>query len=88
MAQTHHHSDWTRLSNVQGDLPGLIDQVGHNPLQVRIAYGTVRITKAGTEYDIECVGSGGGFCWERTWSKQRVVSFLRNATEEVEFKRS
>jgi hypothetical protein len=80
-------SQWRALSDVPGDLPGLIDQVGYNPLQVRIAYGTVRITKAGSEYEVECVGSGGGFCWERTWTKRRVVSFLRDTTDDPEFKR-
>ena len=83
------HRQWRSLAEVPGDLSGLIDQTGHEPLRVRISYGTLRISRRGTEFNIELRGESGGFCWSRRWPKHEIVRFIRRNTDGViEFRRA
>lgn len=78
---------WTRLSSVPGDLDGLLDQVGHDPLKIKLSYGTLKISKQNSMYSVELYGSGGGFCWSQTWSKKELKGWIEQQCDVVEFRR-
>lgn len=78
---------WTRLSSVPGDLGGLLDQVGYDPLKIRLSYGTLEISKQDSGYLVQLFGTGGGYCWSRIWAKHELKGWLEQQCDDVEFRR-
>ena len=45
-------------------------------------YGHAYARAAGDdEYAVLCLGSGGGFCWEREFDRQRLFRYARNTID-------
>lgn len=78
---------WTRLSNVITDLDGLLNGIGHEATKIRLSYGTLEIARQGTAFEVRLYGTGGGFCWARTWEKHELRGWLENQCDDIEFRR-
>lgn len=74
-----------RLARVESDLPGFVRSIFNDGagIVVELTYGRLRaIRNKPGEAVVMVHGSGGGYCWEDTWSRKRLLSFLDGATPE------
>jgi len=79
---------WQKLKTVEGDLPNLIRQVGHEPTRIALGRETIAVSKSGNGYQVKVFGPGGGFCYQETWGLKRVLEFIeRKQTEPLRFRR-
>lgn len=68
-----------RLGDVQGELSDFVASVFTDGagITVELTYGRLRAVRhRGGEAVVMVHGAGGGYCWEDTWSKKRLRSFL------------
>lgn len=73
-----------RLSTIEADVSDLVNAVFDGAgIEVELTYGKLSAVRLRPDTAAVMLhGSGGGFVWERQWSKKRLRSFLEATTPE------
>ena len=79
---------WT-LAADKAAIAEVINEIPHGgEVRVEILYGTLRVLRQGSRYELRCYGTGGGYCWRLETSKSGAVRKIGELTgDEVRARR-
>ena len=68
---------WVRPSQTQATLRDHLERVTRgDTLKVRAPTGTFELTRRRGKFHVDSFGTGGGWCWNDTWSLSAAVNHL------------